>query len=332
MSVRPSIRARDSSGRQVSLLNDFEPSSQSSRTHHQLPSYSHDYSSMVRSHSNTSHPSDASSPTTPGLMRADSFDSSNTNDPRSPITPIYQEYGRQNSYTGSMNYKSQQYDGRERISSYDDYPSHPQYSMGRPSFADSRSSSFADPSMYDDESYGNGLVSGKEGKRYPCRYRDSHGCTKSFTTSGHASRHSKIHTAEKAVHCTYQGCQKKFTRADNMKQHLETHYKERSRSSTATKSTTSRLTSSSSIKKPLPGDRPTRPASRNAGRPELPPIDPGLYESYAPHATYSEVASPGTPYGSLGDMSGIQHALSSQPTRPTNNLDILATVAGSSRT
>ncbi|KAK2073651.1 hypothetical protein P8C59_007916 [Phyllachora maydis] len=69
------------------------------------------------------------------------------------------------------------------------------------------------------------------GKRYPCRYRDSHGCEKTFTTSGHASRHSKIHTAEKAVHCTFAGCAKKFTRADNMKQHLETHYKDKSRMS-----------------------------------------------------------------------------------------------------
>ncbi|PTB64123.1 hypothetical protein BBK36DRAFT_1124813 [Trichoderma citrinoviride] len=68
-------------------------------------------------------------------------------------------------------------------------------------------------------------------KRYPCRYRELHGCEKTFTTSGHASRHSKIHTAEKAVHCQYPGCHKKFTRADNMKQHLETHFKDKTRSS-----------------------------------------------------------------------------------------------------
>ncbi|EHK16428.1 uncharacterized protein TRIVIDRAFT_40853 [Trichoderma virens Gv29-8] len=68
-------------------------------------------------------------------------------------------------------------------------------------------------------------------KRYPCRYREIHGCEKTFTTSGHASRHSKIHTAEKAVHCQYPGCHKKFTRADNMKQHLETHFKDKTRSS-----------------------------------------------------------------------------------------------------
>jgi len=63
-------------------------------------------------------------------------------------------------------------------------------------------------------------------RRHPCKYRHTHGCEKTFTTSGHASRHSKIHTAEKAVACSYPDCSKKFTRADNMKQHLETHYKD----------------------------------------------------------------------------------------------------------
>jgi hypothetical protein len=66
-------------------------------------------------------------------------------------------------------------------------------------------------------------------KRFPCRFRDSLGCEKTFTTSGHASRHSKIHTAEKAVPCEFPGCPKKFTRSDNMKQHLDTHFKDKSR-------------------------------------------------------------------------------------------------------
>jgi hypothetical protein len=63
-------------------------------------------------------------------------------------------------------------------------------------------------------------------KRYHCRYADAVGCEKTFTTSGHASRHSKIHTCEKGIQCAFPGCLKKFTRADNMKQHLETHYKD----------------------------------------------------------------------------------------------------------
>ncbi|KFY20229.1 hypothetical protein V493_07719, partial [Pseudogymnoascus sp. VKM F-4281 (FW-2241)] len=63
-------------------------------------------------------------------------------------------------------------------------------------------------------------------KRYHCRYADTVGCEKTFTTSGHASRHSKIHTCEKGIQCAFTGCPKKFTRADNMKQHLETHFKD----------------------------------------------------------------------------------------------------------
>ncbi|KFX85908.1 hypothetical protein V490_09328 [Pseudogymnoascus sp. VKM F-3557] len=60
-------------------------------------------------------------------------------------------------------------------------------------------------------------------KRYQCHYPR---CEKKFTTSGHATRHFKIHTCEKAIPCTFLSCLKKFTRTDNMKQHLETHFKE----------------------------------------------------------------------------------------------------------
>lgn len=64
-------------------------------------------------------------------------------------------------------------------------------------------------------------------RRYPCKFREI--CDKTFTTSGHASRHAKIHGGEKTIECSYDGCTKRFTRADNMKQHLETHKKDKSR-------------------------------------------------------------------------------------------------------
>jgi len=66
-----------------------------------------------------------------------------------------------------------------------------------------------------------------EGKRHACRFAEEFNCEKTFTTSGHASRHSKIHTAEKAVPCKHPGCDRKFTRSDNMKQHMETHIKKK---------------------------------------------------------------------------------------------------------
>lgn len=57
--------------------------------------------------------------------------------------------------------------------------------------------------------------------KYPCPYAASHGCSSTFTTSGHAARHGKKHTGEKSVHCPV--CDKAFTRKDNMKQHIRTH-------------------------------------------------------------------------------------------------------------
>ncbi|CAD6887684.1 unnamed protein product [Tilletia caries] len=47
-------------------------------------------------------------------------------------------------------------------------------------------------------------------KRYPCSFP---GCDKTFSTSGHAARHSRIHT----------GCKAKFSRQDNSLQHYRTH-------------------------------------------------------------------------------------------------------------
>ncbi|KAI8319666.1 hypothetical protein GQ54DRAFT_249357, partial [Martensiomyces pterosporus] len=52
---------------------------------------------------------------------------------------------------------------------------------------------------------------------------------KAFTTSGHLSRHYRIHTGEKNYHCLYPGCTSRFSRQDNMMQHYRTHLSPRSR-------------------------------------------------------------------------------------------------------
>lgn len=138
-------------------------------------------------------------------------------EPISPVTPLYEP----------VRYVPVVADPR---TPYDEYyvDAHPHIYAGtkrRPSaLSDSRSVT------YEDDLASGPAPSERPGKRFPCRFRDTHGCEKTFTTSGHASRHSKIHTAEKAVPCSFKGCPKKFTRADNMKQHLETHYKDKSRS------------------------------------------------------------------------------------------------------
>lgn len=67
----------------------------------------------------------------------------------------------------------------------------------------------------------NNAVSAGKKNKYPCPYAQSHHCSATFTTSGHAARHGKKHTGEKGVHCPV--CDKAFTRKDNMKQHERTH-------------------------------------------------------------------------------------------------------------
>ncbi|TGZ76875.1 hypothetical protein EX30DRAFT_344548 [Ascodesmis nigricans] len=54
-------------------------------------------------------------------------------------------------------------------------------------------------------------------RRYSCH------CGKSFTTSGHLARHTRIHTGEKNYVCPEEGCGARFSRQDNCMQHFRTH-------------------------------------------------------------------------------------------------------------
>lgn len=232
---RPALPARDSSGRQVSLLND-EPS----------------YPVVDMRRSASAH---SSHPSTPDLLRSDSYDSSTyPADPLSPVTPIADHFDRSYPRSPQLPYYS-----HPSNAIYMDYSEKPMQNMVPSIRQQYDSCSYSSPNLYDDAP-SSPQMGERQSKRYPCRFKDTHGCEKTFTTSGHASRHSKIHTAEKAVHCTFPDCHKKFTRADNMKQHLETHYKERSR--VTHKSGSTALTMPAGIKKT------SRPTSRT-GRPEL---------------------------------------------------------------
>lgn len=247
--------------------------------------------------SNTSYYSSRStsgSPNTPELLRSDSYDSQASNDPTSPLTPsVAHDYRRGYGYSSSQQ-------------GYDDYETS---GMKRPSFAGSSRSN-----SYEDDSSASPLE--RPGKRYPCRYRDSHGCEKTFTTSGHASRHSKIHTAEKAVQCTFSGCQKKFTRADNMKQHLETHYKDKSRSSSHRSSAARPSTSTThrhSSGRTTTSSGSSSKSSRDSSTWES--------ESYSRHAA---LPSPGM--SGAWDLRGLNLPLMSRPSaaRTPSGLDALA--------
>ncbi|KAK4158193.1 transcriptional regulator NRG1 [Chaetomidium leptoderma] len=218
------MNARDASGRRVSLLND-DDAAVTNRPHaYSAPSY-HPHA-----------PRAVSTPATPELFRSNSYDSHMTTELVSPATPLYDP-------------PAQWIPGPPEARSYDEY-----YADAAPIHAGTkrRPSAISDgyPASYEDDATPATASSERPGKRFPCRYRDIHGCDKTFTTSGHASRHSKIHTAEKAVPCSFKDCTKKFTRADNMKQHLETHYKDKSRSSTSSRPSmsSSERRSSSSVK------------------------------------------------------------------------------------
>jgi hypothetical protein len=210
--------------------------------------------------------------------------------------------------------QQQQYD--QRLPSFD-YSQHT-YHMA------SHSTSYSQAQIYEDESYPNrGALSPhimeRGQKRYPCRFANEFNCDKTFTTSGHASRHSKIHTAEKAVGCSYEGCLKKFTRSDNMKQHLETHFKDKSRASIVSRPASRPgpqvLTKPAGIKKPGYAS-----SSRSNSVAELPPIalDPALVQHVAP-----------TESSAFNNMAPVlQKALETRPlASPRTGLDALAAAA-----
>lgn len=335
---RPSIQARDSSGRQVSLLNDdYPPSSPRSPVFlQQLPHPANrEFAKQGRSNSYASIRSAPPSPSTPDLLRSHSYDSQATQDPISPITPTsILEFGRlPYPSVPPSHFAPPSYEHAEKAPTpYHDYAPNFQRPMitGRPSYS-SDLSARDEGSTAPGNNGGNSLEKGT--KRYPCRFRESHGCEKTFTTSGHASRHSKIHTAEKAVHCSFAGCHKKFTRADNMKQHLETHYKGRSRSA-AQSSSKSTLTVAAGVKKSTATDRSSRSPSR-LGKPENLKIDLRSQSQYSSDAypvviqgTHSGASTPVSPYSSM-DMTRIQHALMSHQAamgteKVSAGLDVLA--------
>ncbi|KAK4040539.1 hypothetical protein C8A01DRAFT_15596 [Parachaetomium inaequale] len=287
MPIPFTFQMRDAHGRRVSLLNDDQETPDTRRR----PSLFTFTSYHPRA------PPANSTPATPELLRSDSYDSYRLGEPASPVTPHYESGFR---YPPASGIRS------PRDGYYPDGP--PAYAGVKRRFSDfseGQSVSYEDDqaTFSPTSASFSGTESSRTVKRFPCRYRGSHGCEKTFTTSGHASRHSKIHTAEKAVPCSFDGCTKKFTRADNMKQHLETHFKEKPRSSTT--------------RQPLPPHK--RRCSRKSPSLSSSATHPGRTITTAPVAAAPAMNYPGGPHPYPGTMPSNPPDGPSPPTKGPMN-------------
>lgn len=118
------------------------------------------------------------------------------------ITPFSSQQGQGASGIDSVTTSDDQHIGKDKETQITDnanYPKKRRYSTKEPRFSIN--------------------VDGK--RRYPCLFPD---CDKTFSTSGHLSRHNRIHTGEKPYNCTYPGCDAHFSRYDNSLQHYRTHF------------------------------------------------------------------------------------------------------------
>lgn len=151
-------------------------------------------------------------------------------------------------------------------------------------------------------------------KRYPCKDPN---CDRTFTTSGHASRHAKIHEGSKPILCTFEGCPKRFTRQDNMKQHLETHRKEKRGSGAAA----ARREGRPSLAQRRQSASSRGSASRFSTPRDTPPLMSPALQSSAP------MLSPG-----LAETgSWALHSRPSISSRTPSGLDALAMVAATEK-
>ncbi|KAI5780468.1 hypothetical protein EDC01DRAFT_668185 [Geopyxis carbonaria] len=142
----------------------------------------------------------------------------------------------------------------------------------------------------------------RSSRRYSCQ------CGKSFTTSGHLARHTRIHTGEKNYVCPETGCGARFSRQDNCMQHFRTHQNgagskratRKRRMSTDSATTQSEASSSSSSSGPSPVSSSSTVADSNnlfaqhryAARPALPQNYPyGHYAGQQPYGSDSGLAA-----------------------------------------
>ncbi|KAI9797629.1 MAG: hypothetical protein M1833_005412 [Piccolia ochrophora] len=209
------MNGKDATGRAVSLLNNEG----------QLGEQDAHQSSRVVAHSTSSiglHPSPSPLSHTPDSLESETWSSHNTGTP-SPKTPMF-------SYMMNPNLAAEAELGKHYLL-IPQSPDHCPKSRSSPAVNNRTVPSplvlpQAAPAVESDSpsppaDSPTTVISKGVLKRFPCQFAGKLGCTETFTTSGHASRHAKKHTGEKSVACPK--CPKRFARKDNMKQHLKTH-------------------------------------------------------------------------------------------------------------
>ncbi|EPE09197.1 conidial septation protein [Ophiostoma piceae UAMH 11346] len=197
--------AYDSSGRRISLLSNDDEEYSFTNTPY-----------APRKSRNAASSSSAYPPDTPELTRSHSFGSQSTHNPQTPVMPDM-FFHRRTSDDSQQECESPMSDVMTASQLQD------LEALGQPSHLSHHTASSA-PGR----------------RKFPCRLAKEFNCEKTFTTSGHASRHAKIHSQHKHIRCTYDGCTKTFTRTDNMKQHLETHFRDKSGRDKSRRSTSRR--------------------------------------------------------------------------------------------
>lgn len=91
----------------------------------------------------------------------------------------------------------------------------------------------------------------------PKRRHVCHTCDRTFTTSGHLARHTRVHTGERNHKCPFPGCETRCSRQDNLQQHYRIHLSPGSRRSTGTATRAAMTRALSTSERSTPGIRDT---------------------------------------------------------------------------
>ncbi|KAL7282803.1 hypothetical protein ACG7TL_004280 [Trametes sanguinea] len=127
-------------------------------------------------------------------------------------------------------------------------------------------------------------------------------CSRAFTTSGHLSRHTRIHTGERNHKCPFPGCETRCSRQDNLQQHYRIHLSPGSRRSSGS-ATRAAMNRASAVDRPRSSRRrsdisasidpvsPSPPPPIPSPPLEPPPLTPA-YQPIPPPAALSAVPEP----------------------------------------